>query len=59
MVPRRFTTKIEQCHRKWLGEALDLPLTGHNGIDYCNDFFAIELKSAKSKRILDQFCCKS
>ena len=45
MVPRRFTTKIEQCHRKWLGEALDLPLTGHNGIDYCNDFFAIELKS--------------
>ena len=50
MQDRRFTTKIEQCHRKYLGEALGMPLTGHNGIDYLDDFFAIELKSKLLKK---------
>ncbi len=45
MLPRRFTTKIDQCHRGWLGQALGIPKAGHNGIDLVNDFFAVELKA--------------
>ncbi|MDP3728070.1 MAG: hypothetical protein Q8R18_01310 [bacterium] len=50
MQDRKFTTKIEQCHRKWLGETIAISQTGHNGIDFLNDFFGIELKSKLLKK---------
>ncbi len=50
MQDRRFTTKIEQCHRTWLEKILSIPKTGHNGIDYIDDFYGIELKSKLLKK---------
>lgn len=45
MLPRRFTTKIDQCHRKWLEEVLDISSAQYNGIDLLNHFWGIELKA--------------
>jgi len=43
---RRFTTVIEQTHKKWLGYVLGMETsTGEGGIDLVDEEFGIELKS--------------
>src|SRR3989344_6887544 len=45
MDPKVFTTKIDQCHRRWLERELGVAKAEYNGIDHLNEFFAIELKA--------------
>ena len=49
MNPRRFTTKGELCHRKWLSSILDIPFRTNGGIDLANEDIGIELKCRYKK----------
>ncbi len=44
MKSRGFTTKSEMCHRIWLSDALNIPISSNGGIDLVGDNIGIELK---------------